>query len=86
MNDLRNVPGIGKKTQLDLQKLGITCLDDLRNVVPEELYEKDCKLQGIKIDRCQLYVYRCAVYYANHREEKDLRWWDFKDEKLSNIN
>jgi hypothetical protein len=34
-------------------------------------------------DKCLLYVYRCAVYYANTDEnnldEEKLNWWAWKD-------
>ena len=39
-------------------------------------------LRGEQIDRCVLYVFRCAVYYAaneTHESEK-LKWWNWKDE------
>jgi hypothetical protein len=32
------------------------------------------------VDRCMLYVFRCAVYYAEGgREPEKLRWWNWKD-------
>lgn len=39
----------------------------------EKMYEKDYLKRGIQIDRCVLYVYRCAVYYVEnekHESEK----------------
>ena len=45
------------------------------------MYRRDCELRGIEIDRCQLYVYRCAVYFAetDHPDPKKLKWWYWKD-------
>ncbi|NMB56563.1 pathogenicity locus, partial [Candidatus Beckwithbacteria bacterium] len=31
-------------------------------------------------DRCLLYVFRCAVYYAKGgRDPEKLKWWNWKD-------
>lgn len=38
-------------------------------------------VKGFQDDRCVLYVFRCAVYYAEqeqHDPEK-LKWWYWKD-------
>ena len=66
--DLRTIPGVGKATEQDLLALGYTCVEDLRGQDPEEIYTRDCILQNEKIDRCQLYVYRLAVYYAHQTQ------------------
>ena len=79
--DLRNITGVGKETEKDLIRLGYTSIASLKDADPEELYARDCRERGIQIDRCQLYVYRCAVYYASnemHDPEK-LKWWNHKD-------
>lgn len=81
MSELRNIPGVGKKTEEDLQMLGYTTIQSLKGADPEEMYERECLMKGCHIDRCQLYVYRCAVYYAStdvHEPEK-LKWWNWKD-------
>lgn len=79
--DLRKLPGVGKKTKEDLIRLGYTNLESLKNQNPQEIYDRDCKMRGFHIDRCQLYVYRYLVYCAEHPKEEyeDKRWWDFKD-------
>jgi hypothetical protein len=56
-------------------------VSDLKNKNPEKMYEKLCALQGTMVDRCMLYTFRCAVYYASntkHDSEK-LKWWNWKD-------
>lgn len=81
--DLLNVPNIGKNIKDDLLKIGITCLEDLKGQDPEELYKKDCLMKGYEEDKCQLYVFRAIVYYAdseNPSKEK-LKWWYWKDKK-----
>lgn len=56
---------------------------DLRGKDPEELYLRDCLRKGFQEDRCQLYLFRLAVYFAEeevHDPEK-LRWWYWKDKE-----
>lgn len=82
--DLTTIPYVGKTTEQDFIKMGITCIEDLKGKDPEELYFQDCILRGYPIDRCQLYVFRMAVYYAeniqkNTLEEEKLKWWYWKD-------
>lgn len=79
--DLLKIPYVGKSIKKDLVDIGVTCVEDLKGKDPEELYAKDCKLKGFVEDRCLLYVFRMAVYYAEnevHDEEK-LKWWNWKD-------
>lgn len=79
--DLRCIPGVEPSIAHDLYELGIRTVSDLRNKDPEELYEQSCHLAGVRIDRCLLYVYRCAVYFASHEKHDSelLKWWNWKD-------
>ena len=83
MSELRKIPGVGKEIEKDLFMLGYTTIASLENADPEEMYARECLMKGCKIDRCQLYVYRCAVYYAseNNPEPEKLKWWNWKDHK-----
>lgn len=85
MGELRQIPGVGEQTEQDLIAIGYATIDSLRGADPEELYKQECIRQGTKVDRCVLYVYRCAVYYANtapeEREPALLKWWNWKDER-----
>lgn len=79
--DLREIPYVGKRTEEALLLLGFDSIASLRGADPQEIYEKECALKGQHIDRCQLYVYRMAVYFAEnetHDPEK-LKWWAWKD-------
>jgi len=86
MGELRQIPGVGKQTEQDLLALGYTDVASLRGADPQELYERECIRKGEQVDRCVLYVYRCAVYYANtppeERELELLKWWNWQDEKI----
>ena len=81
LRQLREIPGVGHSIALDLWKLGIRSTSALRNKDPEKLYARFCRLEGRPVDRCLLYVFRCAVYYTS-RERHDPRlllWWNWKD-------
>ncbi len=79
--DLEQVPGIGKKIATDLRAIGIKSVDDLKYQDPEAIYKKLCDFKVSPVDRCVLYVLRCAVYWASNDEHKPdlLKWWNWKD-------
>ncbi len=81
--DLQRIPGIGENMERHLQNIGIFCIDDLKGKDPEELYRLDCLKKGFQDDRCVLYVFRCAVYYAENecRDPEKLKWWYWKDKE-----
>lgn len=84
MSELRKIPSVGKETEKDLIALGYDTIESLRGADPEEIYRRDCERRGCLIDRCQLYVYRCVVYFAstpNPQPEK-CKWWYWKDKPL----
>jgi len=83
LKSLRQIPGVGPSIADDLYKIGIRDIAELKNQDPEELYARICRQQGCILDRCLLYVMRCAVYYATetvHAPEL-LKWWNWKDTK-----
>lgn len=75
------IPGVGVSIAQDLWNLGIRSVEELRGRDPQELYDRLCVLQGMHVDRCMLYVMRCAVYYASeeHPDPELLKWWAWKD-------
>jgi hypothetical protein len=81
LQELRTIPGVGKSIALDLWNLGFRSVDALKNKSPEMLYRKHCIIVGQPVDRCLLYVFRCAVYYASHKRHNPelLLWWNWKD-------
>lgn len=80
-SDLRRIPGVGKNIEADLLALGIRCVADLKGRDPEQLYLQDCARKGFQEDRCQLYVFRLAVYFAETPDPDParLKWWAWKD-------
>ena len=83
VSDLKKIPGVGANMEQHLHNIGIRCIADLVGKDPEELYHLDCLKKGFQDDRFVLYVYRCAVYFAEHEEHEPekLKWWYWKDKK-----
>lgn len=81
MTDLMNIPGVGINMKRHLLNLGIQCVEDLKGQDAQQLYDRDCLLHGVPLDRCVLYVYRLAVYYAENDQydPEKLKWWNWKD-------
>jgi hypothetical protein len=79
--EFRQIPGVGKIIAQDFWDIGLRSMNDLKHADPESLYIALCKYQNTKVDRCMLYVFRCAVYYASHRNHDPelLKWWNWKD-------
>ena len=85
---LQEIPGVGPSIARDLRLLGIQRVEQLRGRDPERLYAKSNALCGMTQDRCLLYVFRCAVYYASEPKPKArlLKWWNWKDAKVPRRN
>lgn len=83
--DLESIPGIGSKMAADLRYIGIFKTDDLKGRDPEQLYRALEEKSGGHIDRCVLYVFRCAVYYASNkkRDTERLKWWHWTDNRMA---
>ncbi len=80
---LQVIPGVGPSIAEDLNRLGIKKVSCLKGRDPEKLYARYCALEGHPVDRCLLYVFRCAVYYASHdkHDPELLKWWNWADLK-----
>lgn len=51
-SDLRQIPGVGVRTEQDLLRLGYPTVARCAVRIPEELYRRDCAQRGFTIDRC----------------------------------
>ena len=78
---LLQIPGVGASIAANLNLLGIREVADLRGRNPESLYSALCRETGQHVDRCVLYVFRCAVYFASESKHDPelLKWWNWKD-------
>jgi hypothetical protein len=79
--NLLQIPGIGPSIASDLYLLGIREVAELRGRNPESLYTELCREVGRHVDRCVLYAFRCAVYFASEAQHDPemLKWWNWKD-------
>lgn len=80
-SDLESAPGVGPSIARALRDLGFYRLQDLHGADPKTMYDNLCVLRGSHIDRCVLYVFRCAVYFADNstHDPELLKWWNWKD-------
>ena len=83
IKELCIIPGVGKSIANDLWNIGITTINDLEGKDPQNLYEESNRFAGSVQDRCLLYCFRCAVYFAEtakeYRNPELLKWWNWKD-------
>lgn len=79
---LTTIPGVGKSIAMDLYHIGIRQVNDLTGKDPQTLYDQSNRFAGCVQDRCLLYVFRCAVYFAetpaDKRDSEKLKWWNWK--------
>ena len=81
-SDLTKIPGIGKTMVEHLIKAGYPTIEKLKGLNYDDIYAKDCLVQGRTVDRCALNCYRLAVWYANNDgvlPEGKKNWWNWKD-------
>lgn len=85
IKELTLIPGVGKSIANDLVNIGIYCIDDLKGMDPKKLFDQSNKFANCIQDRCLLYVFRCAVYFAetpkDTQENEKRKWWNWKDKK-----
>jgi hypothetical protein len=74
LRELQEIPGIGP-----------SLARDLRGTDPEAMYRRLIRLRGVYQDRCVLYVFRCATYFASRtrHDPERLKWWNWSDANLA---
>ncbi len=84
LKELTQIPGFGVKSAINLWDLGIHSIADLRGRDPELLHLELMDLAGKHVDRCVLYGFRGAVYYASYKNHDPelLKWWNWSDANL----
>jgi nucleotidyltransferase/DNA polymerase involved in DNA repair len=82
--ELKQIPGVGISIADDLLHIGIKSIADLKDRDPEALYDRSNRFAGRVQDRCLLYVFRCAVYFASteKHDKKKLKWWYWKNHTI----
>ncbi|MEK7775310.1 MAG: helix-hairpin-helix domain-containing protein [Candidatus Zixiibacteriota bacterium] len=76
LSDLRSV---GQATVEDLRRLGITSVGQLKGRSAKKLYDKICRITGMKHDICVLDVFQCAIAQAENPDlpavQRDWFYW-----------
>jgi len=88
MKEFIKIPGVGKNIAQDFIDLGYKTVSDLQDNDPQQMFDTLCNLRKERIDRCVLYVFRGAVYFAG-RDDHDpelLKWWNWQDKNLKNLS
>lgn len=84
---LQDLPGIGPVIAGALHEVGIRRPADLVGRDPEALYDALCQVRGETLDRCVLYVFRCAVHNAARSpasvDPEARKWWNWTDDRLA---
>jgi len=77
---LQAIPGVGPSLAADLVSLGYRSVEELQGEDPEAMYARLMEQVGGHVDRCVLYVFRCAVYFAStdRPDPEKLKWWSWK--------
>jgi hypothetical protein len=87
LKELMTIPGIGKSIANDLLRIGIRHIAELKGKNQELLFDQSNAVVGVVQDRCLLYTFRCAVYFAETKPSRQnpdkLKWWNWKDIKPS---
>ncbi len=81
LQEFQRLPGVGIRIAEDLWALGYCRVQDLLGQNPDRMFERLCELQGVKVDRCMLYVFRCIVYSVTETDPTPalLKWWNWSD-------
>ena len=83
LHELEQIPGVGKTIARDMHNIGIHSIDHLKPAQAQQLYDKLCQFKASPVDRCMLYVFRCAIYYASNTDHDPnlLKWHNWKDKE-----
>ena len=84
MRHLTDIPGVGRRMAPKIRDLGFPSVESLRGADPLDMYERYQASVGAPVDRCVLYVFRCAVYFASETQHDPelLKWWNWKSRAL----
>ncbi len=70
---LQRIPNVGPAVAGDLMRLGVAGLQDLAGKDPDALYERLCRLDGVRHDPCMRDVFAAIVAQANGEPAQP--WW-----------
>lgn len=79
LEDLEDIPNVGKAVAGKLRTLGIRRPEDLTGTDPYELYDRLNATTGMRHDPCLLDVFISAVRYVEGAPP--LPWWSYTAER-----
>ncbi len=83
VKELMQLPGVGKSVAYDFMQVGIRKISDLKGKDGAQLYADLNRVSGFTQNKCFLYVFKCAVYYAETpeqlRDREKCNWWYWKN-------
>lgn len=77
LRKLKDLEGVGPATLRDFEQLGVRNVDQLAKQDGQKLYDKLCRIKGVRIDPCCLDVFTCAVAQARNPNlpAAQCKWW-----------
>ena len=80
---LEQLPNIGPAMARDLRLIGVAHPHDLLKKDPYQLYEKLCKITGVRHDPCVLDTFIAAVRFMHGDPEQP--WWAYTAERKKTL-
>ncbi len=68
-----DIPNVGKAMERDFLLLGVTTPSDLKKLDAYQLYQKMCKMSGVRQDPCVLDTYLAVIDFMNGAPVRP--WW-----------
>lgn len=78
-SELEQIPNVGSAVAKDLRLIGITKPDQLKGKNGLKLYDKLCRVSGVRHDPCMADTLMAAVDFMNGGKAKP--WWAFTSER-----
>jgi hypothetical protein len=77
MRKLTDLVSVGPAMAADFQMLGVTTVPQLARQTPQRLYQRLCRLTGVRQDPCVLDVFCAAVAQARNPNlpPAQRNWW-----------
>jgi len=83
VTELEDLPNVGPATAADFRLLGITSPNQLAGKDPYKLYEKLCRLTGVRHDPCVIDVFIAATRFMGGEPAKP--WWHYTAERKGTL-
>ena len=83
INNLQDIPNVGKSTENIFNTLGINKPIQLIGRDPYKMYNELCNVTNKKYDPCVIDVFISAVRYMEGDSAK--KWWEFTEERKNKL-